>query len=171
MTVLNHIRCLFHKNCCFSDLFLNDKFICSVLEPPDKDLKKEFPVDLIYKIKTGNSSAIAIPYGQYELGLRWSASLSNKYIDLKDRYPEWIVKTNESEGLLLPYIKDVPAFEYIMYHTGQFDYHTKGCPLTRQNKIYGGYAGSREAFIKLMDNLYAIRDEIKKSNVVVKIKN
>lgn len=86
---------------------------------------------------------------------------------MADDLPELINEYKGIKGLLLPHINGVKGFEYIMYHTGQFEYHSEGCPLTRINKIYDGYAGSREGFVRLMKKLYVVRDEVFNRNVKV----
>lgn len=171
MVILNHKRFIFEKTYCFSELYFNnEKFICYLLEDADRDLAQgKDTVEGIKKIKSIYPKAVAIPYGSYPLGFRWSDSLSHKFIYLKDLFPDLVLKICKVEGILLPYIKNVPGFDYIMYHTGQFEYHTAGCPLTRINTDYGKFAGSKEAFIKLMTKLYNCRKDIFAGNAIVNI--
>ncbi|HPN32859.1 MAG TPA: DUF5675 family protein [bacterium] len=169
MIILNHKRTVFEKTYCFSELYFNnEKFICYLLEDADRDLAQgKDTIEGIKKIKSLYPKAVAIPYGEYILGWRWSNSLSHRYTDLADDFPELINEYKGIKGLLLPHIKDVKGFEYIMYHTGQFEYHTAGCPLTRINTDYGKFAGSKEAFIKLMTKLYNCRKDIFAGNAIV----
>lgn len=166
-TILTHKRFIFEDKYCFSNIYFNGLFVCNTLEDADRGLSSNDSLEKIKIIKNFYPKSVAIPYGEYILGWRWSNSLSHKFADLKNKFPDLILKIDGIEGLLLPHIKDVKGFTYIMYHTGQFEYHSEGCPLTRINTIYGGYAGSREAFVKLLDKLYVVREDLFSGNAKI----
>lgn len=88
--------------------------------------------DEIRKVKVHGETAI--PYGTYELGLRQSPKFSDEYLwsdshqiliqkSLIDGYPQ--VKDFRPHDLI--WIKNVPNFEYILLHWGNFDDETDGC--------------------------------------------
>ena len=56
-----------------------------------------------------------IPAGTYQLELRTEGGFHNRY---KSRYAF-------HKGMI--WVKDVPGFEYILWHTGNTDEHTAGC--------------------------------------------
>jgi len=58
-----------------------------------------------------------IPAGEYQLGVRKGSPMAKKY---DARYPE-------HDGML--WIKDVPGFEYIYFHTGNTEADSEGCIL------------------------------------------
>lgn len=57
----------------------------------------------------------------------------------------------------MPYLIEVPHFEGVMIHTGNFPNHTQGCILVGYNTVRGLVLKSREAFDKIMERIdYAL---------------
>jgi len=77
------------------------KFLCYTLEDEHRDTK------VMHETR--------IPSGTYKLELRTEGGFHNKY---KKKY-------GFHEGMI--WVKDVPGFEYILWHTGNTDEHTSGC--------------------------------------------
>jgi hypothetical protein len=82
-----------------------------------------------------------IPAGTYQLELRTEGGFHNRY---KSRYGDW------HKGMI--WVKDVPGFEYILWHTGNTDENTAGCLLlgnSQESNIVkkDGFVGaSRDAY-------------------------
>lgn len=89
----------FHRNesSTVGALFLDGVFLCFILEDG-------YHTQKIY-------GATRIPSGTYPLGLRWSPSLSVRYMHK------------------MIWIMEVPGFDYIYFHSGNKAKDTLGCPL------------------------------------------
>lgn len=87
----------------------------------------------------------AIPFGKYQLQLRFSKKF----------------------GKLMPYLENVPHFEGIMIHTGNFPKHTEGCILVGYNTVRGLVLKSRDAFNKIMEKIDYARKTKQKIEVEV----
>jgi hypothetical protein len=61
---------------------------------------------------------------------------------------------------IMPHILDVPDFEGIRIHNGNFAGDTAGCLLTGQNKVIGQVINSRLCFNALFKKLQSATDEI-----------
>lgn len=78
-----------------------------------------------------------IPDGRYEMALRYSPKFSKAYyrdadgniISQKERLrnPEMINRYPDPHELI--WVKDVPGFEFILWHWGNYDHNTDGCYL------------------------------------------
>ena len=67
----------------------------------------------------------------------------------------------------MPYLEDVPHFDGVMIHTGNFPKHTEGCILVGYNTVRGLVLKSRDAFNKIMERIdYAL--EVGK-DIIIKI--
>jgi hypothetical protein len=60
----------------------------------------------------------AVPYGRYKIELRTEGKFHENY---SKKFPEW------HKGML--HVTNVPGFEYILIHIGNFDKDTAGCLL------------------------------------------
>lgn len=94
----------------------------------------------------------AIPYGRYELGLRQSPKFSREYMwsdthniliqtSLISSYPQ--VKDFRPHDMI--WIMNVPNFEYILFHWGNFDDDTEGCLI---GGLSIGFAKNRKGNMK-----------------------
>ena len=83
-------------------------FLCYTLEDEKRDTK------VMHETR--------IPAGTYKLELRTVGGFHEKY---KKKY-------NFHKGMI--WVKDVPGFEYILWHTGNTDEHTSGCLIVGQSQ-------------------------------------
>lgn len=88
-------RFLFEKDCTVGRLYIDGLMKCFTIEDEMRAIK----------IK----GETAIPYGVYNVGMRFSPKFSNKF----------------NHEML--WIKDVPGFEYVLIHWGNTDDDTDGC--------------------------------------------
>jgi len=108
--------------------FIDGVFACHMLEDTHRDKK-------ILK-------ETRIPAGEYRVDLRTDGLLNQKY---KKRY-------SFHEGML--WIREIPDFKYIYFHTGSTKDHTAGCPLmgdnVKNNQVGDGLIwNSRIAYTRL----------------------
>lgn len=106
----------------FGELYINNKYFCDTLEPVDRGLTKEMPINQIKAIKVPNRTAI--PTGKYNISY---AIISPKYSQIKWYY-------DYCQGKM-PRLLDVPAFDGVLVHPGNFVGDTQGCLLLgKRNK-------------------------------------
>lgn len=102
-------------------------FLCYTIEDEQRDVKVW--------------GETRIPAGTYQLELRTEGGFHNRY---KSRYGDW------HKGMI--WVKDVPGFEYILWHTGNTDESTAGCLIlgnSQESNIVkkDGFVGSsRDAY-------------------------
>lgn len=124
---------------CISKLKINGEYFCDVLEDTDRGLKQTDPLELIKKLKI--NGATAIPIGRYKIAMD---TVSPKYSDFT-RYP-WA----KAYGGKMPRLLNVPGFEGILVHIGNYPKDTSGCLLVGTNSIKGAVTQSTMYFNKLM---------------------
>lgn len=93
------------KNSTLSILYVNGKKRGFVLEDKDRDLHSTMTLEAIKATKV--HSETAIPTGRYKVSLRESPTFKRIY----------------------PWLLDVPGFQYIYFHKGNWIRNTKGCLL------------------------------------------
>ena len=102
-------------------------FLCYTIEDEQRDVKVW--------------GETRIPAGTYQLELRTEGGFHNRY---KSRYGDW------HKGMI--WVKDVPGFEWILWHTGNTDESTAGCLIlgnSQESNIVkkDGFVGSsRDAY-------------------------
>ena len=113
-------------------------FLCWTLEPEDRGLTQDMPLELIKRIKVKGYTAI--PKGTYPIELRVSPTL-------KDR------SYAKAYGGMFPYIKNIPGFSYVMIHPGNTKADTDACilPGMLHSGIRGRIFESQRAYKYLMD--------------------
>ena len=116
-TVLLCKRLWFTDKSTISELFIGSEFNCYILEDPVRDSKV--------------AGETAIPYGTYELVLRYS-----------DHF-----------NMLLPLFLNVPGFEWIEFHPGNTPGDTRGCPMPGMEKGENAVFQSRKAFSLLFPKI------------------
>ncbi|TDB69123.1 DUF5675 family protein [Arundinibacter roseus] len=99
----------FKSNSTLSQFFVNGSAREYILEDKDRGLRSDMTLDEIQKIKVWGQTAI--PTGRYRVTMRYSP-----------KFKRW-----------LPYLNNVPGFEYIMIHPGNFIKDTLGCLLPGQS--------------------------------------
>ncbi|WP_207532963.1 DUF5675 family protein [Desertivirga arenae] len=117
------IRVAKGKNSTLSHLYLNDLFLCYLLE------------DSIREVKIAGSTCI--PEGKYKLGLNQKAGMNSRY---KLSYPAM------HKGMLE--IQGIPNFSLVFLHIGNYTSDTSGCPLTGHywNQVKGDYQVMQSSF-------------------------
>jgi hypothetical protein len=109
-------------------LFINNKFQCFTLE--DQYRAKKVYADT------------RIPAGLYDITYRTVGGMHTRY---KDRFPHM------HQGML--WVRNVPGFEYILIHMGNYESQTAGCLLVGMDAVLSGthpyIAHSRMAYEKI----------------------
>lgn len=126
------------KNQCYtvSNLTIDGKWFCNVLEDTDRGLDDSMPLAKIKELK--KPSITAIPRGIYEITLD---VVSPKY------YTNSFYR-QVCDGKV-PRLLNVKGFEGILIHSGNSEKDTSGCLLVGQNKIKGQVINSKETFKEL----------------------
>jgi hypothetical protein len=114
-----------------SDLTIDGKFECFVLEDKDRGLQQGMPLSELTALKIKTKTAI--PSGRYEIVVSFS-----------DRFQK-----------MLPLLLDVPAFAGIRIHPGNTDADTEGCLLPGKVKSPDMVSSSKIAFTALFDKIKA----------------
>lgn len=122
-------------------LYINGEKICDTLEDTDRGLTQSMSLEEIKRIKIKGKTAI--PIGTYEVVMN---VVSPKYASHK--------QYEFCQGKL-PRLINVPGFEGILIHIGNYPKDTDGCILVGYNKKKGAVLDSTKAFKKL----YAILRE------------
>ena len=127
---LQVIRTQFGKDATNGLLFIDGVFECYTLEDEYRDVKVMHET--------------CIPEGTYNIELRNAGGFNSRYTK---KYPDM------HRGML--HIQDVPGFEWILIHQGNFDTNTSGCLLLGNSQQdldvsdKGFIGGSADAFKKM----------------------
>lgn len=125
-------------------LSINGKFVCDTLEDVDRDVNHNGVFDNgEVKIK----AQTAIPYGTYKITLD---VVSPKY-STRSQY--------KGIGAKLPRLLNVPSFEGILIHIGNYPKDTEGCILVGENKVKGQLVNSTATFNKLYTLLLTAKNK------------
>jgi len=110
-------------------LYINDNhsYFCDTLEPENRLARGEKKV----KGKT------AIPAGKYKVYMTFSTRFSR-------------LQFYRENGVDLPLLEDVPQFEGVRIHVGNFPQDTEGCILVGQNTKKGYVGGSKTTYSALV---------------------
>lgn len=108
-------------------LYIDGRYICDTLEDAVRDLNKNGVFDNGERKIYGES---AIPYGTYE-------------VTLKVKSPKFSQKASYTwcKGYL-PRLLNVPSFEGILIHAGNYAKDSYGCLLVGENKVVGAVINS-----------------------------
>ncbi len=117
-----------------SELYVNDTLFCHVLEDVDRALDSKMGRERIGWLK--QFSKTAIPYGKYEIVISYS-----------NRFKKY-----------LPLLVNVPGFDGIRIHPGNYAEDTEGCllPGTYSEKAPDFVGNSRLTFAKLFATLKSV---------------
>lgn len=119
-----------------SNLTIDGKWFCNVLEDADRGLNDSMNIERIKELKI--PSITAIPRGTYEITLDVNSP----------KYSKVQFYREVCEGKV-PRLLNVKGFEGILIHAGNTDKDSSGCLLVGQNRVKGQVVNSRETFKKL----------------------
>ncbi len=137
-----------------SNLLVNGKWFCNVLEDADRGLDDSMSVDRILELK--KPTITAIPRGTYEITLDVVSPKYSKVQFYKD----------VCNGKV-PRLKNVKGFDGILIHAGNTDKDSSGCLLVGVNKVKGQVVNSKETFKALYKLLQDRKSKGEK--IVIKI--
>lgn len=110
-------------------MYIDGKYICDTLEPPDRGLTQEMGLDTIIGHKIAGHTAI--PTGTYRVLITKSL-----------RFGRW-----------LPLIYGVPGFDGIRIHGGNTVEDTSGCVIVGWNRLVGRVLNSRSALQMVINGI------------------
>ncbi len=136
------------KNTTISTIFIDGEFQCFGLENPH------------HNVKIPDNTRISS--GIYRVGIRLTGGKNDHYLK---RYP------NLHRGMLE--IKNVPGFEYILIHIGNYHRNTDGCLLVGESITRDGYenymvGNSRVAYLSFYEKTIAAAE---KNYLQIEIRN
>ena len=137
-----------------SNLTIDGKWFCNVLEDTDRGLDDSMSITEIKKLK--KPSITAIPRGTYEVTLD---VVSPKYST--NAFYKQVCNGK------VPRLLNVKGFEGILIHAGNTNKDSAGCLLVGVNKVKGQVINSRETFTKLYKALKEGKDRGEK--IIIKI--
>lgn len=141
---------------CIGKLYINGEYFCDTLEDTDKGLTSTMPLEEIKKIK--KAGITAIPTGRYEIVMN---VVSPKYS--ADKYKKQYGFCDAK----LPRLVNVPGFEGILIHIGNYAKDTDGCILVGTNSVKGAVMQSTAYFNKLYPILKAASDKGEKIYITI----
>lgn len=127
-------------------LYIDGVKFCDTLEDTDRGLTQVMDLDEIKKIK--KKGVTAIPTGTYDVVMN---VVSPKY-STRQQYKFCNGK--------LPRLLNVPGFEGMLIHIGNYPKDTDGCILVGFNKVKGAVMNSTDTFNKLYNILSNAEDKI-----------
>lgn len=122
-------------------LSINDKYFSDTLEDTDRGLTSDMTDEQIKEIK--QKGITAIPTGRYKVVMNVQSPKFSKY------------KQYEFCEGYLPRLVDVPGYEGVLIHIGNYPKDTDGCILVGKNTVKGAVMNSTETFKQLYDILKA----------------
>ena len=138
-----------------SNLTINGKWFCNVIEDTDRDLDNTMSPSYIRKIKDVNGNGLnddsitAIPRGTYKITLdTFSPRFGNKSFYKKVC------------GGKLPRILNIKGFDGVLIHCGNTNLDTSGCILVGRNLEVGKVLKSQETFERLYRILKGNKDNL-----------
>lgn len=137
-----------------SNLTIDGKWFCNVLEDADRGLDDSMSLAKIRELK--KPSITAIPKGTYEITLDVIS-------------PRFCTKTFYKQVCdgKLPRLLNVKGFEGILIHAGNTDKDTDGCLLVGQNKVKGQVINSQATFKELYKLLKDKHDKGEKITIKI----
>lgn len=134
-------------------LYIDGVFFCDTLEDVDRGLLQKMPLDEIKSLKIQHKTAI--PRGEYE-------------VTLKVKSPKYSQRSQYDfcKGYL-PRLINVPGFEGILIHIGNYAKDSSGCILVGDNKVKGQVVNSTATFKKLYEKLKKASDDGEKITIEI----
>lgn len=127
-------------------LYVDGDYFCDTLEDEDRGLMQDMSLKQIERIKIPGKTAI--PEGTYEVTMD---VVSPKYSQRK--------VYDFCEGKL-PRLLNVPGYEGILIHIGNYPKDTDGCILVGKNTAKGAVMESTGTFWKLYDLMKSAKEPI-----------
>ena len=121
------------------NLYVEGVWLCNTLEDTDRNLYQGMSKEWIAEKKIYGETAI--PYGRYKITMKVQ---SPKYANKK--------QYEKCKGFI-PRLLNVPCWDGVLVHIGNYPQDTLGCILVGYNKIKGAVVNSTTAFWKLYDIL------------------
>lgn len=121
------------------DLSIDKVFFSNTLEDTDRGLTSDMSDEEIKEIK--QKGITAIPTGRYKVVMNVQSPKFSKY------------KQYEFCKGYLPRLVDVPGYEGVLIHIGNYPKDTDGCILVGKNTVKGAVMESTATFKKLYDIL------------------
>lgn len=121
------------------DLSIDEVFFSNTLEDTDRGLTSDMSDEQIKEIK--QKGITAIPTGRYKVVMNVQSPKFSKY------------KQYEFCKGYLPRLIDVPGYEGVLIHIGNYPKDTDGCILVGKNTVKGAVMNSTATFKKLYDIL------------------
>ena len=143
-----------NQNYTISNLTIDGKWFCNILEDKDRGLDDSMSVAEIKKLK--KSSITAIPRGTYEVTLD---VVSPKYST--NTFYKQVCNGK------VPRLLNVKGFEGILIHAGNTSEDSAGCLLVGVNKVKGQVLNSRETFRELYKLLKDKHDKGEKITIKI----
>ena len=137
-----------------SNLTIDGKWFCNILEDTDRGLDDSMSVAEIKKLK--KPSITAIPRGTYEVTLD---VVSHKYST--NTFYKQVCNGK------VPRLLNVKGFEGILIHAGNSSKDSEGCLLVGVNKVKGQVLNSRETFKELYKLLKDKHDKGEKITIKI----
>lgn len=135
------------------DLYIDGTWFCNTCEDKDRNLYQGMDLEWIKKEKVYGETAI--PYGRYKVTLKVQ---SPKYSTRK--------QYEKCKGYI-PRLVNVPGFEGILIHIGNYAKDSYGCILLGENKVKGAVVNSTTWFWKFYEILKNADDEGKDIYITV----
>ena len=138
-----------------SNLTIDGKWFCNVVEDTDRNLDNTMSVTHIQKVKDVNGNGVnddaitAIPRGTYKVTLDVVSPKFSK----KDYYKKFC-------NGKVPRLLNVPGFDGVLMHCGSSAKSSAGCLILGYNKVKGGVIDSQKAFLSKF-RFYQVRACIK----------
>jgi hypothetical protein len=129
---LKLLRRFFADDYTIGTLYIDDKPFCDTLENQDRLLHQNMPLDVLDRHKTAGKTAI--PIGTYKVNMN---TVSPKY-QAMGKYSDI--------GFKVPRLENVPVFDGILIHIGNFPKDTLGCVLVGKNTVKGAVMESTVTF-------------------------
>lgn len=116
-------------------LYIDGRYFCDTLEDTDRGLTNKMSLSEIQRLK--KKGITAIPLGTYEVTLKFYS-------------PKFGAKSQYSFcGGMLPRLVNVPGYEGVLIHIGNYATDTEGCILVGRNTIKGAVTNSAATFREL----------------------
>ena len=125
-------------------LYVSGKYECDTLEDTVRDIDKSGQFDGGEEKIYGQT---AIPYGTYEVRMD---QLSQRFAEKKSY--------KKCKGYV-PRLMNVPSFQGVLIHIGNYPADTEGCILVGKNTKKGAVLQSTDTFWALYDKLKAAADK------------